>query len=289
MQYHVNGALVAAEDATVSVEDRGFQYGDAAFETLRVYNGHLFEWEAHLARLENSCAIMGMPDAIPEDLEARIRETLEANGLSDAYVRTSVTRGVQPGKLTPDVDVDPTVIVLVKELPPGGPDGEPTRDGPAVVEFVETRKINPDAVPGDVKTHNYLNGILARLELRDPDGTVRADEALLLDAEGYVAEGTTSNVFFVEDGVLHTPSLEDQVLPGVTRSIVIELAEEAGIPVETGSYRPERLRTADELFLTNTTGEVWPVATLDGEEIGGGPVTEQLAAAYDELVGAFYE
>src|SRR6056297_2182236 len=100
MQYHVNGELVPAGDATISVEDRGFQYGDAAFETLRAYNGHLFEWEAHLDRLENSCSIMGMPDAVPEDLEDRVQDTLTANDLAEAYVRVSITRGVQPGKLT---------------------------------------------------------------------------------------------------------------------------------------------------------------------------------------------
>lgn len=288
MQYHVAGELVEEHEATVNVADRGFQYGDAAFETLRAYNGTLFKWDAHLERLQNSCDGLGMPDAIPADLEGRVHETLEANDLGDAYVRVSITRGIQPGKLTPQVDVDPTVVIIVKELPRAGVHGEPRWDAPAVLETVETRKVNPSAIPPDLKTHNYLNGILARLELREPDGSVRADDALLLDEDGFVAEGTTSNVFFVDDGVLYTPSLEGPILPGVTRSVVLDLAEDADIPTEHGRYRPERLHDADELFITNTTGEVWPVAELDGREIGGGPVTETLAGAFDELVEQFY-
>lgn len=288
MQFHVNGELVPESEASIPVDDRGFQYGDAAFETLRAYNGTLFEWEAHRARLEHSCAGLGMDDVLPADLHERIVETLEANDLAEAYVRASITRGIQPGTLTPQPEVEPSVIIVVKELPKGGPDGESRWDAPATVETVEVRKPDPEAIPPDLKTHNYLNGLLARLELREPDGSVRADEALLLDSDGFVAEGTTSNVFFVEDGVLHTTSLDGPILAGVTRSVVIELAEENDIPVETGRYPPERLREADELFLTNTTGEVWPVARLDDSEIGGGPITERLADRFDERVGELY-
>jgi branched-chain amino acid aminotransferase len=288
MQYHVNGELVPAEAATVNVADRGFQYGDAAFETLRAYGGTLFEWDAHLDRLQTTCEKLGMPAVIPDDLHDRVEETLDANDLEDGYVRVSITRGIQPGALTPKPDVDPTVVVIVKELPRAGVAGEPRWDGPAVVETVETRRNHPDAIPPGLKTHNYLNGVLARLELRNEDGTVAADDALLLDTEGYVAEGTTANVFFVEDGVLHTPTLEGAILAGVTRGVVLDLAADLDIPVETGRYRPERLAEADELFLTNTTGEVWPVGQLDDQEFEMGPVTERLATAYDKLVETFY-
>lgn len=287
MQYHVDGELVPATEATIPVEDRGFLYGDAAFETVRAYNGILFEWEAHLDRLRHTCSVLGMPDVVPADLENRVVTTLEANGLGDAYVRVSVTRGVQPGTLTPLPDVDPTVVVIVSELPRSGIEGAPVWDAPAVLETVDTRTIDAAAVPATVKTHNYLNGILARLELRS-DGTTRADEALRLDSEGFVAEGTTSNVFFVDGGVLHTPSLDGPILPGVTRRVVLELATDAGIPVETDRYRPDRLATADELFLTNTTGELWPVAKFDGRDVGGGPVTDRLTVAFDERVEALY-
>lgn len=287
MQYHVNGELVPADDATVDVTDRGFLYGDAAFETVRAYGGSLFEWEAHLDRLQHTCSELGMPDAVPMDLADRISRTLDANGFANAYVRVSITRGVQPGKLTPQQEIEPTVVVIVSELPRAGIGGESVWDTPAIVETVETRKIDSAAVPPDLKTHNYLNGILARLELRS-DGSVRAEEALLLDHAGFVAEGTVSNVFFVDNEVLHTPSLDAPVLPGVTRRVVMDLAREAGIHVETGRYRPDRLEDADELFLTNTTREVWPVAQFDEREVGGGPVTQRLSRAFDERIEALY-
>ncbi len=288
MQFHVNGDLVPAERATVNVADRGFKYGDAAFETLRAYGGSVFEWDAHLDRLEHTCDALGMPRAIPADLRSRIDATLDANELRDAYVRVSITRGVQPGVLTPRPEVDPTVVVIVKELPRAGVEGESRWNEPAVVKTVETRRNHPDAIPPGLKTHNYLNGILARLELRDGTGDVEADDALLLDTDGYVAEGTTANVFFVEDGVLHTPSTDGPILAGVTRSVVLDLASDLDILVETDRYRPDRLANADELFLTNTTGEVWPVGRLDDREFAVGPVTERLMSGYDELVETFY-
>lgn len=288
MQYHVNGELVPAESATVGVTDRGFQYGDAAFETLRAYGGTLFEWGAHYDRLQNTMSKLGMGEAIPADLRDRVEETLAANDLEDAYVRMSITRGEQPGALTPQPDVDPTVVIIVKELPRAGVEGHPRWDGPATVELVDVRRNAPAAIPPDLKTHNYLNGILARLALRDEDGQVEADDAILLDTEGYVAEGTTANVFFVEDGVLHTPSLEGPILAGVTRGKVLDLAEELDIPVETGRYTPDRLVAADELFLSNTTGEVWPIGQFDGHEFETGPITRELMDAYDEMIEAVY-
>jgi branched-chain amino acid aminotransferase len=248
-----------------------------------------------------------MPDAVPDDLEARIHATLDANDLADAYVKVSVTRGVQPGKLTPDEDVDPTVVVIAKSLPRGGVGSEPVWDDPARVRTVDTRRAPDAATPSDAKTHNYLGGILARVELRGTD----ADEALMLDVGGRVAEGATSNVFFVDDGTLKTPSLEGPILPGVTRSVVLELADEEGIPVETGAYDPAAVRGADEVFLTNTTWEVRPVASVDGEVIGGdardgggdrdgdpdggdgdrrgGPVAGTLARAFDRRIEELYD
>jgi branched-chain amino acid aminotransferase len=282
--YHVDGDLVPAAEASVSVEDRGFLYGDAGFETCRAYGGAVFAWAAHRDRLDRTCETLGMPDAAPADLRARVDATLDRNDLADAYVRVSVTRGVQPGKLTPDPDVDPTVVVVVKPLPRGGVDGESVWDAPARVRTVERRRIPEAATPAAAKTHNYLDGILARLDLRGTD----ADEALVRDLDGFVAEGATSNVFHVVDGVLHTPSLDGPILPGVTRAVVLDLADELSIPVETGRYEVGDVRAADEAFLTNSTWEVRPVATVDGEAVGGGPVTERLARAFDRRVEDLY-
>jgi branched-chain amino acid aminotransferase len=284
--YHVDGELVAAAEASVNVRDRGFMYGDAAFETLRAYGGELFEWGAHVDRLSGTCEALGLEHRIADDeLRDRVEETLAANDLADAYVRLSITRGVQPGKLTPRTAVEPTVVVIVAPLPRGGPDGEVTWDEPARVTVTETRRIPASALPARAKTHNYLNGVLARLECRGTD----ADEAIMLDGVDALTEGATSNLFFVEDGVLRTPSLEGPVLPGVTRAVVVELARESGIPIEEGTYALEELLVAEEAFLTNTTWEIRPVASVDGTALGGGPTTDRLRRAFDERVAAHYE
>ncbi|WP_248516201.1 aminotransferase class IV [Salinarchaeum laminariae] len=279
-QFNLDGEIVPAEEATVSVEDRGFQYGDGAFETLRAYGGDIFEWEAHADRLDRTCEALSIDHGIDRaELRERIDETIAANEFDDAYVKCSITRGVQPGKLTPDPDVDPTVVVYAKGLPRGGVDGESVWDDPATLQTVKTRRMPDSAIPASAKTHNYLNGILARAELIDT-----ADEALLRDTEGAVVEGAASNVFFVHDDALHTPSATRDLLPGITRRVVIDLAEDAGVPVRTGTYEPSDVREAREAFLTNTTWELRPVDEVDGISVGGGAVTELLSRLFDELV-----
>ncbi|WP_435345176.1 aminotransferase class IV [Haloarchaeobius sp. HRN-SO-5] len=284
MQYNVDGDLVPADEATVSVRDRGFQYGDGAFETMRAYGGDVFAREAHLERLARTCETLSLDHGIPDEtFRRRIDETLAANDFDDAYVKLSVTRGVQPGTLTANPDVDPTVVVYVKPLPRGGLGSRPVWDGPAVVQTTKTRKPPANAFPPDAKTHNYLNSILARNELVGD-----ADEALLRDQSGVVAEGAASNLFFVDERGLHTPSAELALLPGITRSVVLDLAREEGFPVWDGRYEPSDVREADEAFLTNTTWELRPVATVDGMDVGGGPVTDLLASRFDELVERRY-
>ncbi|ELZ59335.1 MULTISPECIES: aminotransferase class IV [Halorubrum] len=287
LRYHVDGDLVPAEEATVSVEDRGFAYGDAAFETMRAYGGDPFRWEAHADRLRDTCETLGLDHGIADaELRRRVDETLAANDLADAYLKLSVTRGVQPGTLDPKPEVDPTVVVIAKPLPRGGVGSEPVHDGPAAVQTTKTRKADDRAIPAAAKTHNYLNGILARLELR----VTGADEALMLDPDGRVAEGATSNLFFADGAALRTPSLDGPVLPGVTRATVIEVAEDEGIPVEEGTYTPDAVRSADEVFLTNSTWEVRPVATVDGIAVDGdgegvaGPLTTLISRLFDRRI-----
>ena len=285
MIYNVNGDLVDEENATVSVADRGFRYGDAAFETLRAYGGDIFRWRAHAARLDATCRSLGLDHGLDhEHLWTRINDTLEANRLDDAYVRLSITRGPQAGKLDPEPARNPTVVVVVKRLPRGGTQGQAVWDRPAELETVEVQRTPTEAIPADAKTHNYLNGILARQALADD-----ADEAVMCDDEGLVAEGATSNVFFVSDGILRTPSLDGPVLPGITRDTVIELAENEGVPIESGAYAPVSLREADEMFCTNTTWEVRPVVRLDKHEFDSpGPVTSQIRSKLDDLIERKY-
>ena len=298
MYYHVDGDLVSADEATVSVRDRGFMYGDAVFETLRAYGGRLFEWDAHAERLGRTCDALALDHGFSDaNLRDQIRETLAANDLEDAYVKLSVSRGVQPGKLSPGPVEDPTVVVIASELPRGGRadrGGESVWDGPATAAVVETRRVPDAAIPAHAKTHNYLNGILARLELdREEPGEAdernAPDEALMLDSDGNLAEGATSNLFFVRDGTLHTPSLDGPVLPGITRRVVLDLAEQEGIPVAEGASEPAALRDADEAFLTNSTWEIRPLAAAEGRDgesaaLGRGPVTDALADAFDARV-----
>jgi len=281
LYYHVDGELVPAADASVSVRDRGFLYGDAVFETVRVYGGEPFRWDDHADRLARSAEALSLDHGLSAaELGERVDETLRANDLADAAVRLSITRGVQSGGVTPDPEVDPTVVIQVEPLPRGGVDSEPVRDGPATLQTVKTRRVPDAAIPATVKTHNYVNGVLARLELRVSD----ADEAVMLDDEGHLAEGATSNLFFVDGDALCTPSLDGPVLPGITREEVIDIAGEEGMPVTEGSFTPEDLRNAREAFVTSTTREIRPVGTVDGIDVGGGPVTTLLRRLYDARV-----
>lgn len=281
MQYHVDGELVERAEATVPVDDRGFQYGDGAFETMRAYGGTLFALDEHFDRLDRSCDALGLDHGLSrQDLATRVHETLAANDLEDAYAKLSITRGSQPGTVTPRSEVDPTVVVYAKPLPRGGLDGERTWDEPAVLQTAKTRKPPASALPPGAKTHNYLNSILARDELVGD-----ADEALLRDQAGTVAEGATSNVFWVNDDGLHTPAADLDLLPGITRAYVLDLArEQAGVPVNTGEYDVKAVRSADECFLTNSTWELRPVRAVDGIDLDVGPVTQLLARLFDRLV-----
>jgi branched-chain amino acid aminotransferase len=276
--FYVDGDLRPAGEATVSVQDRGFKYGDAAFETLRAYGGTPFAWVRHFERLTRTCDLLGFDHGFERsELRAVVDDTLAANDFSEAYVRLSVTRGRHGGKLAPPSDPDPTVVVIVSELPRGGLDGTEVWDGPASAEVVERVRIPDESLPSAAKTHNYLQGILAR-------GETDADEALMVDSEGLLTEGATSNLFFGDDGTLKTPSLDGPILPGITRTVVLELAAESGIPVETGSYTPEDLSQADEAFLTNSTWEIRPLSRVGGTEYEVGPITDELAEAFDARV-----
>ena len=283
---HVDGELVPIDRATVSIQDRGFRYGDALFETMRAYGGELFEWDAHWDRLQRGSETIGLDHGLAQgDAAARIQETLAANEFSDAYVRLSVTRGVQGGRLTPAPTTDPTTIIVTEPLPRGGTRGQSIWDAPATCAIVDTAHVSSEALPSHLKSHNYLNGILAKREAAKQD----ADEALLLDDRGYLTEGTTTNLFFVDHGTLRTPAPTDHpLLPGITRRVVLELAEEQGIPVDVGSCQPGALTEASEVFVTNTTWEVRPVTAVDNHTYSVGGVTQQLISAFDERVELAY-
>ena len=284
--YHVDGTLLPAAEATVNVRDRGFVYGDAVFERLRVYGGEPFEWAAHVDRLERSAERLEFDEALPprDDLHDRVTETLDANDLSEASVRLSVSRGVQGRELTPEPRVDPTITVVVDDLPRGGTKGDRVWDEPATLRTVETRRPPEEALPSGVKSHNYLNGLLARLEL-----PAEADEALVRSMEGYVTDGASSTLFLVHNGTLYTPTATLPLLPGITRGVVLDIAGGESFAVETGRYTLTDVREADELFVTNSTWEVRPVTEVDGYEKPVGPITKLCGRLFDRRVeGAHY-
>lgn len=274
----VDGELVPASSAAVPVTDRGFKYGDAAFETLRAYGGDPFAWDEHMDRLYHTCDLLAFePGYDRSELRALINRTLAANDLTEAYIRLSISRGSHSGKLDPPDDPDPLLVILVSELPRGGTDGTDVWEAPATADIVDTRRVPDAALPSAAKTHNYLNGILARDEST-------ADETVMLDADGHLTEGATSNLFFCTDDTLRTPSLSGSVLPGITRDLVIDLARDCGFDVETGSYTPAALSEADCAFFTNTTWEIRPIERVGDRVYGDRSITDTLSTAFNEYV-----
>ncbi|MFP4218711.1 MAG: aminotransferase class IV [Salinarchaeum sp.] len=276
--YHVNGDLVPKDEATVSVRDRGFMYGDAAFETLRVYNGTPFALAAHLDRLAATCRAMALDHGLTrEDLRERIETTIAANDVEEAYCKLSISRGPQPGTVTPDPVAEPTVVVYVAELPRGGTEGTPVWSDPATVEIASTQVPSDAALPADAKTHNYLPNVIARAN------HPAADEVLMGDAEGHLLEGAASNVFFVREETIHTPEATLDLLPGITRDVVLDLATPEYTTVE-GTYHPDDLADADEVFLTNSTWEIRPVTRVDDRSFAVGPVTRKLIDRFNRYI-----
>jgi len=277
----LNGELVPEEEAQVSVFDRGFLYGDGVFETLRVYNGTAFRSQTHWDRLRRSASLIRLDIPFTErEYIDRLERIISANGLIEAVARVTVSRGVGPRRFTIKYEQSPTVLLSARPF-----DGYPEelyRDGAKIV-IAATRRTNPDAVDPAAKSANYLNSVLARADAEDAG----AFEAVMLNAEGFLTEGSTTNLFIVRGDELLTPSLECGVLPGITRATVLEIAPQLGIKTTEAMLRPEDMLQADELFITNSTAEIMPVVAVENESIGDGTpgkVTLELHRAYRELV-----
>ncbi|ANY73575.1 4-amino-4-deoxychorismate lyase [Paenibacillus ihbetae] len=287
----LNGGIVEAARAELSVLDHGLLYGMGAFETFRTYNGQPFLLERHLNRLAESCAWMGIEyQADPESIRAWITGLMKANGLADAYIRYTITAGEAPLGLPSGDYVKPAQILFAKALP--GTNASLYEKGRAL-RLLSLPRNTPES-PVRMKSLHYMNNILAKRELdRYPVHTDGPAEGLLLTAAGELAEGIVSNVFFVKDGRLYTPDLGTGILPGITRAVVMELAAGAGIRTEEGRYRWKDLLEADEIFTTGSVQEIVPVTTLIGlddvhQVVGAGtagPITRTLLGAYREKAG----
>jgi branched-chain amino acid aminotransferase len=290
MWIYLNGKFVRREHALISVFDHGFLYGDGVYETLRSYGDRLFMREQHLARLFRSAEAIGLAVPIPgkrwRDLlyESMSRNDV-GNERQDAYVRITVSRGTGDIGLDPALCPVPTVVVMAKPLTAPAP--ELYEKGVDLI-IATTRRNLPDALSPRIKTTNFLNNILAKREAI----AAGAFDSIFLNWTDHLTECTVSNLFFVTDGGLRTPSVDCGLLDGLTRMVAIQLARELGIQVEEGRFTPDQLYRATECFLTNTSMEIMPVTAVDRRVIGDGkpgPLTRKLREAFVRARGRFLD
>jgi branched-chain amino acid aminotransferase len=281
MKIWIDGKYYSKENACISVFDHGLLYGDGVFEGIRVYNNKVFRLQAHLNRLYKSAkAIMLEIPLAQDDLSQIILDAVKENGAPEAYIRLVVTRGVGDLGMNPRLCPKPTIILIVGEI-----QFYPEKcyaEGIALITS-SIRRLNPDMIDMRIKSLNYLNNILAKIEANQA-GCL---EAVLLNSKGYVTECTGDTIFVLANGVLKTPPATDQALEGITRAAIMKLAGDAGIPVQETSMTQYDLYTADECFLSGTGAELMPAIKIDGRIIGSGkpgPVTCKIMSLFQEEV-----
>jgi branched-chain amino acid aminotransferase len=282
---YVNGSLVPSKEARISVFDHGFLYGYGLFETMRAYNGKIFLLDRHVNRLRTSASYIGLGAAVDKiDIAAACMETLAANNLKEARMRLTVSGGEADAFPWAGKGGAPTVVITARpiaEIP-----AEKYEQGYKIC-LASVRR-SKQSILSSIKSNSYLASTIARIEATGQG----ADEALLLNEDGYLTEGGSSNVFFVRASRLVTPSIKSGILPGITRELVIELADELDIGVTEGTVGVAIIRQCDEAFLTGSVMEIMPL-TSAGDKSGRavivgsgkpGPITQKLMAAYKERV-----
>jgi branched-chain amino acid aminotransferase len=281
MKVYINGRFFEHTEAKVSVFDHGFLYGDGVFEGIRLYDGCVFRLEEHLERLEYSAKalLLDLPWTRAQ-ISAATCEACRVNGLKDGYIRLIVTRGVGTLGLSPKSCSDPQLIIIADKIQLYPP--ELYEKGMKIIT-VPTRRINPAALPPTIKSLNYLNNILAKIEAQH----LGYHEAIMLNDQGYVAECTGDNIFVIHKGVLRTPPFAAGALAGITRGAVQEIARGLGLTVEEKNLTRYDVWIADECFLTGTGAEVIAVVEVDGRVIGAGKpgdVTRRITEKFSKLV-----
>ena len=278
---YINGEYYPKSQAKVSVYDHGLLYGDGVFEGIRAYKGVVFKLKEHIDRLYRSAHVMmlNIPMTKDEIIKAVI-ETLKRNNLRDAYIRLVVTRGIGDLGLDPRKCQKPTVIIITDTIKLHKTEVK-EKGATAVLTWV--RRDMVDATSHEIKSLNYLNSILAKIEANNAG----VDEAICLDKRGFVCEGAAENIFIVKDGKLITPPTVTGALPGITRNRVIQLAKDLGYEVYEKDITPTELFTADEVFFTGTAAEIVPVVEINKRKIGNGlpgPITKHLMREFEKIV-----
>ena len=280
MKVFVNGKFYSEQNAKISVFDHGLLYGDGVFEGIRAYHGRVFKLKEHINRLFYSAKaiLLDIPMTHQQLMDATV-EACRRNGITDGYIRLVVTRGAGTLGLNPNRCSNPQVIIIADNIqlyPPSL-----YKKGMEIVTVATTRN-HHNAVNPAIKSLNYLNNILAKIEAN----TAGYEEAIMLNAEGYVAECTGDNVFIIKGNQMYTPALSSGALHGITRQTAIDLVGEMGIPTTEPNLTRYDLYNADECFLTGTGAEIVPVVKIDERVIGNGkpgPVTKKLVKSYKEL------
>ncbi|MFH0802881.1 MAG: branched-chain-amino-acid transaminase [bacterium] len=264
MEVYIDGKFHPAEEARISVWDHGLLYGDGVFEGIRVYGDRVFRLDEHLKRLYDSARSIALKIPLSRhELKGVTLECCRRNKMSDGYIRIVVTRGRGDLGIDPRKCARATLIVIVDNISLFPAE---SYDKGVRVVTAATRKHAPATLSPRIKSLNYLNNIMAKLEAIHAG----VSEAVMLNAEGYVTEGTGDNIFIMSEGILKTPPVFVGLLDGVTRNVVLKLAEELGIPTEEAKLTMHDLYTADEVFLTGTAAELVPVVEIDGRPIGEG-------------------
>ncbi len=283
MKIYIDGDFYAKEDAKISVYDHGLLYGDGVFEGIRIYNDRIFRLKEHIKRLYLSAGAILLDIGITQDaMITAVQKTVEANKKKDGYIRLVVTRGVGNLGLNPFTCKKASIIIIVDDIQLY-PE-EHYEKGISIITS-SVRRIPPDSLDPRIKSLNYLNNIMAKTE------AIQAGclEALMLNQQGYVAECTGDNIFYIKDRALFTPASSLGALQGITRDVVIEAAEKAGITFREAATTTYDLYTSDECFLTGTAAEMIPVVTIDGRTIGNGKpgeITLDLKKAFMKSITA---
>jgi branched-chain amino acid aminotransferase len=278
---YINGKYYDKTDAKISVYDHGLLYGDGVFEGIRIYAGKAFKLKEHVARLFESARHIQLEIPLtPEQMSKAINDSIAINNKKEGYIRSLVTRGAGSLGIDPRKTSEPQVIIIVDDISLYPPE---LYESGMEIATVSTIRNHPNALNPRVKSLNYLNNILAKIE----GNLAGCLEALMLNHKGEIAECSADNVFLVKAGILRTPPIDAGILEGITRNTVIDLAKAARIPVQEIALTRHDVFTAAECFLTGTGAEIIPVTKCDGRLIGvgrPGPITRQLREAYHKLV-----